>query len=64
MTHGTVDDVERMAIDGLYALMAKCHSPWYYQRAVEQLQRRFLNDTRPDVQSLATSSSRLERLTR
>ena len=60
----TVQDIRKMNVDRLYQLMAECQSPGYYQMAVEELQRRFLQDIHSQVVRLSDSSVRLERLTK
>ncbi len=58
----TIQDIRDQPVDKLYDTMASCGSPGYYQMAVEELQRRFLQDIALQTQSLAESSIRVEAL--
>jgi len=58
-----IQEIRAMTVDQLYAVMADCGSPGYYQMAVEELQRRFLKEIESEVKRLADSSTRLERVT-
>jgi hypothetical protein len=59
----TVKDFQNLTHDELFEVMAECGSPGYYQMAVEELQRRFLDNIRAEVRRLHRSSTRLECLT-
>jgi hypothetical protein len=56
----TVNDIRGLSVDKLYDLMASCGSPGYYQMAVEELQRRFLQEISQQTLSLGDSSKRVE----
>jgi len=60
----TILDFRKMTVDELYAKMAECGSPGYYQMAVEELQRRHLCDVGEHVSKLNQSSLRMEKLTK
>jgi len=59
----TVADFRKYSIDELYQKLEECQSPGYYQMAVEELQRRFLDNVRDEVKHLHRSSVRIEWLT-
>jgi len=56
-------DFQNLTHEELFEVMAGAASPGYYQMAVEELQRRFLENVRVEVKHLHGSSIRLEWLT-
>lgn len=56
----TIEDMRRQPVEKLYDIMASCGTPGYYQMAVEELQRRFLQEIALETQRLADSSGRVE----
>jgi hypothetical protein len=60
----SIEDIRAESIEKLYDILASCASPGYYQMAVEELQRRFLQDIAAQARSLAESSQHVETVTR
>lgn len=56
-----VHDFRKMDVDQLYAQMATCQSPGYYQLAVEELQRRYLKDVGSQVERLVEATNHVHR---
>jgi hypothetical protein len=56
----TIGDIRSQSIEKLFDIMASCGKPGYYQMAVEELQRRFLQEIASQTRSLTDSSRRVE----
>ena len=56
----TIEDIRGLPVEKLYDIMASRGTPGYYQMAVEELQRRFLQEIASQTQSLTDSSRRVE----
>ncbi len=56
----SIEDIWAASTEKLYDIMASCGSPGYYQMAVEELQRRFLQDIASQTRNLTESSKRVE----
>jgi hypothetical protein len=59
----TIEAIRAATTDKLYEILASCGQPGYYQMAVEELQRRYLEDISSQTRSLTASSQRLETVT-
>ncbi len=59
----SLEDMRNFTTPQLYELMFTCQSPGSYQFCVEELQRRFLEETGFETKKLTESSARLEAVT-
>jgi hypothetical protein len=59
----SLEDIRAVSTEKLYDIMASCGSPGYYQMAVEELQRRFLQNIASQTLSLTESGQRVEAVT-
>jgi len=57
------EDIRVVSTEKLYDIMGSCGSPGYYQMAVEELQRRFLQNIASQTLSLTESGQRVEAVT-
>jgi hypothetical protein len=59
----SIEDVRKASVEKLDDILGSCQSPGHYQMAVEELQRRFLQDIASQTQKLTESSQRVETVT-
>src|ERR1035438_636533 len=60
----SVEDMRKAPVEDLYNVLASCGSPGHYQMAVEELQRRLLQDMASQARNLTESSQSVETVTR
>jgi hypothetical protein len=57
-----IEEIRSATIEELYDILASCQSPGYYQMAVEELQRRFLQEVASKTEDLSKSQTGLRLL--